>query len=54
LLKASFTKSPLPKILSSPFSHSSFFLPNRFLLFPPALRTSPPPCSRGQKSEVRV
>ena len=39
------TKSPLPRIRSSPFSRASFFLPKRPDLFPPVLRTRPPPCS---------
>jgi hypothetical protein len=46
--KISDTKSQLPKILSSPFSRSSLFLPRRPALSPPALRTSPPTCSSGR------
>ena len=38
------TKSPLPKILASPFSRSSLFNPNNTALSPPLLRINPPPC----------
>jgi len=48
LLRASFTKSPLPNILSSPFSRSSFSRPRRPTLLPPALLTNPPPWSSGR------
>ena len=40
-------KSPLPRILSSARSRSSFFLPNKPALFPPELRISPPPWHNG-------
>ena len=42
--KMLFTKSPLPRILASFFSRSSFDLPRRPALLPPALLTNPPPC----------
>ena len=44
----SVTKSPLPSILASPFSLSSFNLPRGPALLPPALRTRPLPWSSGR------